>query len=384
MSVTEFPVQAKLRAKDFVQILKERNYRFFAGVPCSYFKHAIDELADDPALTYVAAVNEGAALALCAGAATAGTKAACILQNSGFGNMVNPLTSLSRIYRIPTLIFISLRAYPDWTKDEPQHRVMGEVLTGLLDVLQVPFWTVPREPIAFAATLAEADRVVEAGGVAALLVEKDTVAGEERPTPVSDRPLSRMEAIRIIAEEAPPDAVTVSTTGMISRELFAAADRPKNFYMQGSMGHAVAMGLGLALGAPPGTPIVVLDGDGAALMHMGSMATVAERAPRRFLHVVLDNEAYGTTGNQMTASTVARLEAVAAACGYARVGRCDDAAGLRALVGELRATHGPTCLLVKVNRREVDKIPRITSRYTTEDTALRVRNAITQARQVAE
>ena len=381
MCVIELPAQATLHASDFAQVLKERNYRFFAGVPCSYFKHAIDELANDPTLTYVAAANEGAALALCAGAATAGTKAACILQNSGFGNLVNPLTSLSQIYRIPTLILISLRAYPDWTKDEPQHRVMGQVLTGLLDVLQVPFWTIPREPIAFATTLAEADRVVEAGDVAALLIQKDTVAGENRPTPASDHPLSRMEAIRIIAEAVPPDAVVVSTTGMISRELFAASDRPQNFYMQGSMGHAMAMGLGLALAAPRATPLVVLDGDGAALMHMGSMATIAKHAPRRFLHVVLDNEAYGTTGNQMTASTVARLEAVAAACGYTRVGRCEDAAGLRTLICELRATNGPTCLLVKVNRREVEKIPRITSRYTTEQTALRVRDAIAHARQ---
>src|SRR5262249_9588654 len=160
---------------------------------------------------------EGAALALCAGAATAGTKAACILQNSGFGNLINPLTSLSQIYRIPTLILISLRAYPDWIKDEPQHRIMGQVLTGLLRVLQVPFWTMSREPIAFAATLAEADRVVEAGGVAALLIQKDTVAGENRPAPASGRPLSRMEAIRIVAEQLPPDTVVVSTTGMISR-----------------------------------------------------------------------------------------------------------------------------------------------------------------------
>jgi phosphonopyruvate decarboxylase len=367
-----------------VQVLKERNYRFFSGVPCSYFKHAIDALANDATLTYVAAVNEGAALALCAGAATAGTKSGCILQNSGFGNMVNPLTSLSQIYRVPTLIFISLRGYPDCTKDEPQHRVMGGVLTGLLEVLQVPFWIMPRDAASFATTLAEADRVVEAGDIAALLIENGTVIGDKRPVPASDRPLSRMEAIRIITDALPRNAIAVSTTGMISRELFAAADRPQNFYMQGSMGHAVAMGLGVALTAPPGTPLVVLDGDGAALMHMGSMATVGERAPRRFLHVVLDNEAYGTTGNQMTASRVARLEAVAAACGYARVARCEDAARLRNLVLELKSTDGPTCLLVKVNRREVDRIPRITSRYTPEDTALRVRRAIADAYRLAD
>jgi len=106
------------------------------------------------------------------------------------------------------------------------------------------------------------------------------------------------------------------------------------------------------------------------------MATVAERAPQRFLHVIIDNEAYGTTGNQSTASAIARLEAVAGSCGYAKVARCDNAASLRALTKELRAVDGPTCLLVKVNRREVDKVPRITSRYTPEQTTARVRSAI--------
>src|SRR5262249_42921790 len=190
------------------------------------------------------------------------------------------------IYRIPTLLFISLRAYPDWTADEPQHRFMGQMLTGLLDTLQVPFWTMPRDPIGFAAVLAEADCVIEAGGVAALLIEKDTMTGEMRPIPKLERSLSRMDAIRIIAEQIPKNAVVVSTTGMISRELFAAADRPENFYMQGSMGHAMAMGLGVALTAPPGIPVVILDGDGAALMHLGSMATIGERAPKRLLHIV--------------------------------------------------------------------------------------------------
>ena len=382
MFAIDLPVQPRIHAKDFAQVLKERSYRFFAGVPCSFFKHAIDEFSADPALVYVGAVNEGAALALCAGAAVRGTKAACLLQNSGFGNLVNPLTSLSQIYRIPTLLFISLRAYPDWTKDEPQHRFMGQMLTDLLATVRVPFWTVPRDPIAFAATLTKADSVIEAGGVAALLIEKDTMTGEKRPIPELQRPLSRMDAIRVIAEELPQNAVVVSTTGMISRELFGAADRPQNFYMQGSMGHATAMGLGIALTTSPGNPVVILDGDGAALMHMGTMATVAQNAPRRFLHIVVDNEAYGTTGNQMTASTTARLEAVAAACGYARVARCDDAESLRALVNDLLAADGPTCLLVKVNRRETDNIPRITSRYTPETTAIRVHDAITRTQDV--
>ncbi len=236
MLAIDAPAQISLHAKDFAQILKQRNYRFFAGVPCSYFKHAVDEISNDPELTYVGAVNEGAALALCAGAATAATKAACLLQNSGFGNLVNPLTSLSLIYRIPTLLFISMRAYPDWTKDEPQHLISGKALPSVLDALEVPYWVMPREPSAFAKLVADADRLIEAGGVAAILIEKGAMTGEKKPAADTNLTLSRMEAIRIITEELPRDAVVVSTTGMISRELFAVADRPQNFYMQGSMG----------------------------------------------------------------------------------------------------------------------------------------------------
>jgi phosphonopyruvate decarboxylase len=368
-----------LRSAVFAEVLKKQGYRFFAGVPCSYFRHAIEEISEDPALTYVGAANEGAALALCAGAAVTGTKAACLIQNSGFGNLVNPLTSLSQVYRIPTLLFISVRGYPDWTKDEPQHRIMGKTLPALLDVLGVPFWTMPRDPAGFAIALAEADEVIGAGGMAALLIEKDSMTGEKRSVTISKRPLSRMDAIRVVADELPQDAVVISTTGMISRDLFAIADRPRHFYMQGSMGHAMAMGLGVAVATQPGLPVVILDGDGAAIMHMGSMATVAQCSPRHFLHVVIDNEAYATTGNQASASTTARIEAVASACGYARVARCDDAGHLRMLMRELRAAAGPNCIVVKVNRQEVNDTPRITTRYSPEQTASRVRSAIAQA-----
>jgi phosphonopyruvate decarboxylase len=366
--------QPQLHARDFVRVLQERGYRFFAGVPCSYFKHAIEELSTDPRLSYVGAVNEGAALGLCAGATIAGTKSACLLQNSGFGNLVNPLTSLSVPYRIPTLLFISLRAYPDSTKDEPQHRLMGERLTDLLDALEVPFWTVPRDSAAFAEVLEQADDKISAGGVAAMLIEKRTLCGEKKLAPASKRPLSRTESIGIIAQELPKNAIVISSTGMISRELLAAADRSQNFYMQGSMGHAMSMGLGIALAAPD-SRVVVIDGDGSVLMHMGGMATIAECVPRHLTHIVIDNEAYGTTGNQSTASSVARLDLVADACGYVRAALCDDATSLRGLMRELCAIEGPTCLVVKVNRHEADNIPRITTQYSPEQTTLRVQTA---------
>jgi phosphonopyruvate decarboxylase len=367
------PPLARLHAKEFTAELKARGYRFFSGVPCSYFKDAIEEIGTDPALTYVGAVNEGAALALCAGAVTAGQKSACFLQNSGFGNLVNPLTSLSLIYRIPTLLFISMRAYPDGAQDEPQHRIVGATLRGILDAFEVPNEVLPRERKRFEQALARADRVIGAGGIAALLIEKGAMTGDKKPATSDRYPMSRMDAISILAEGLPEDAVVVSTTGMASRELFAFSDRARNFYMQGSMGHAMAMGLGVAIAAARETPVVILDGDGAAFMHMGSMATIGERAPGRFLHFIIDNESYGTTGNQATPSAVIHLEKVAAACGYVRTASCDDPAELRSLLAEFRAIEGPTCLLAKVNQREGENVPRVTDLHAPDQTAERVR-----------
>src|SRR5207248_27606 len=157
--------------------------------------------------------------------------------------------------------------------------------------------------------------LARAGRSFALLIPKDSIS-ESRPRPTrSERlPMSRRQALGVIARIAEPRDVLIATTGMAARELMAECDRPQNFYMAGSMGHAMAFGLGVALRLPD-RRVIVLDGDGSVLMHMGTLSTIAAIAPQNLLHVVLDNEAYGSTGDQATTSRTTDLAAVAAACG---------------------------------------------------------------------
>lgn len=362
-------IATALSAAAFCDALRRRGLTFWSGVPCSYFAPALAHAAHDPAFTYVGAANEGAALGIAAGAALGGARPVVLLQNSGFGNLVNPLTSLSLVYAIPALLFVTLRAWPDELADEPQHRVIGRELTNLLGALGVHHAVMPVDPGGFEAALDQADAVLRQGGMAALLIAKGSLAGPGRAGPdgAAERPLSRAEAVDTVAASAPADEAIVSTTGEISRELFALHDRPGNFYMQGSMGHAAAIGLGVAL-ARPERRVLVLDGDGAVLMHLGTLSTIGYEAPARLVHVVLDNEAYATTGNQPTTSSRTKLEEVALACGYRWARRCATRAELEALLRAARAERGPVCIVVKTNLREAHGLPRVTSAYAPPDT----------------
>jgi len=360
-----------LAGKDVFTSLKGLNYRVFTGVACSYFKSVLSSLVADREVVYAAAAHEGVALSIAAGAAAAGSKSVVMLQNSGVGNLINPLTSLSLIYAFPALLIISLRGYPADGRDEPQHRIMGTETKRLLEALGVANWMVPTEMVEFRSVLGQADDTVDRGNVAALLLRKGTIdGGEAREQPNGPFSMRRMDAIQVIAKALTERDAVIATTGKISRELFVTRDRPGNFYMQGSMGHALSIGLGTAITAP-NRRVVVLDGDGAAIMHMGSLSTAGHYAPSNLVHIVLDNEAYGSTGNQPSTSSTSQLDRIALACGYRQVHRCVTPGELTAALASVEHLPGPTCILVKVNRREPDAIPRVTREHTPE--ALRSR-----------
>ena len=170
--------------------------------------------------------------------------------------------------------------------------------------------------------------------------------------------MRRGAAIARVLARLDDAAVAVSANGWISREACAAADRPRNFYMIGSMGLAAGIGLGLAL-ARPERRVAVLDGDGNVLMALGTLAMVAERRPANLLHAVFDNEVYGSTGAQRSLSARVPLDAIAAAAGYARVERAEDRDGLDAALDRLLAEPGPSFLLVKVAPEADGEAPRV-------------------------
>jgi phosphonopyruvate decarboxylase len=340
------------------QTLIDRRYELAVGVPCGYLADLITRL--DNAGLYLAAPNEGSAAAIAAGAYLGGHRSVVILQNSGLGNLINPLTSLLIPFQIPILFFVSLRGWPDPEDDEPQHAVMGRSTHALLDACGVPHWTlgVDRESQREAFELA--DKAVEGEESAFLLVPRDVLG---RPTHGSCPAArwTRREALDLLLPHL-EEALIVATTGFTSRSLFALDDRIKSFYMQGSMGHAMAMGLGVSMAAPE-EKVVVLDGDGAAMMHMGTMATIGQVAPPQLLHVVIDNGSYESTGGQPTPTRHVDWVHLAEALGYAHGQVVEDSAGLERAFTAMAQRRGPHLLVLSVDADAGVVPPRASSRH---------------------
>lgn len=350
----------------FWRLLDAAGVHFAAGVPDSLLKQLCACIeAELPRERHVIAANEGGAVGLAAGWHLAtGEVPLVYLQNSGLGNTVNPLVSLADpdVYALPMLLVIGWRGEPG-VKDEPQHRRQGAITPALLDALGVP--TQVLEPSLDAAQVQLAGLLATAkarGGPVALLVRKGSFApyvrDEAPPARPSDGlPLAREEAIGVLLDAIAahaPDAVVVGTTGMPSRELFEQrvlrGEPTADFYTVGSMGHASQIALGVALGRPDAR-VVLLDGDGAMLMHLGGAATIADLAPPRLLHVVLDNAAHDSVGGQPTTAVGLDLAGLGRTLGYAAAVRVDDAAALRVQAdAALAAATGPTLLHVRVRR----------------------------------
>ena len=359
--------------------LAGRGFDFFTGVPCSLVESLIAVLERDRVRPYVAAVREDVAVGLAAGAFLGGRCPVVLMQNSGLGTSLNALASLTVMYRLPLLLIVTWRGYRG--QDAPEHILTGAITPALLDLLGIPHRVLASG--AADATLAwAADEIMARSGPVAVVVppgvlelprrhgEASSPAGASpavrpsaatavRPDERADglRPtMSRRDAIEAVVSQLGTEAV-VHANGFICRESFAVRDRRENFYMIGSMGLASSIGLGIAMAAPA-RRVVVLDGDGNLLMAMGALAMVATARPARFVHVVFDNEVYGSTGNQASLSAGVRLDHVAAATGYRTSVAVVERAELVDAIARARATDGPHFLLVKVTTDE-GEVPRI-------------------------
>lgn len=349
-----------------------------SGVPCSYFGDLFDEVERRPTFKYLKAPNEGTAVAAAAGFALAGELPFVVMQNSGLGNAVNPLTSLVAPYRIPLLLFVSGRAWH--SNDEPQHRLMGAHLDAFLEQCGARVFPVAASEAALQGVVAEMARVArEECLCAAMVIPKGTFALAKSPAPPaasapSVERLTRDDVLQALAARLSSEHVVVATTGFTSRDLFRICDRERNFYMQGSMGHASAIGLGVALS---GHPTVVVDGDGACLMHMGALALVGQASPQRFCHVVLDNGAYESTGGQRVVDRPVDFAGVARALGYHYVVECTARADIERELATCLAHDGAACLIVRTALdRANDASPRITEKYAHHEVARRVQHSL--------
>ena len=344
-------------APAFVEHLHGLGYSQYAGVPCSFFTSLLNCVINHPAADYVGAASEGEAVGITLGAFLAGRKTVTMCQNSGLGNMVNPLTSLNYPFRVPTLLIVTWRGQPG-VKDEPQHEQMGRIMHQLLDTLEIPWLPFPQTNDQIAEVMTRADAtMLDRQRPFALILPKDRItehALERHRAPArvdsdlqqhfsANERLTRTEALELILETLDGNEAIIATTGKTGRELFTIADRPNHLYVVGGMGTASAIGFGVAHSLPQ-QPVVVIDGDGAALMKMGSLATIGFYQPEKFLHIVLDNEVHDSTGGQQTASPVVRFAEIAAAANYracfAVDGRDDIRSGLARFA---RSRPGPCC-----------------------------------------
>ena len=331
-----------IHPRDFVDAARARGFRCYAGVPCSFLTPFINYVIGAQGLQYLSAANEGDAVAIAAGAWLGGQRAVAMMQNSGLGNAVSPLTSLTSTFRIPVLVVCTHRGAAG-VADEPQHALMGTITEKLFDTMGIAWAMFPRELADVAPSLDRVDQYMQANSLPyGLIMHKGTC--EAFPMAASAMPLPRARAVVsgsghhrsraqrvtrraalecVLAASDDPHTVVIATTGYTGRELYALADRPQHFYMVGSMGCASSLGLGLAL-ARPDLRVLVIDGDGAALMRLGNLATVGAYRPPNLLHVVLDNEAHDSTGAQATVTACTDFALLAAGCGYGRVARSDD------------------------------------------------------------
>ncbi len=313
-----------VNVEHFAESLMCEGVDFFTGVPDSLLKNFCAYVTDNCAGNHVIAANEGGAVGLAAGHYLATGKPALVyMQNSGQGNAVNPLASLADpdVYSIPMVLLVGWRGEPG-VKDEPQHVKQGKVTISLFETLGIPTEILPDDE---SAALDMARKMVERAKSesrpVAIVVRKGLFGDytlKNKEADISD--LKREAAIEDILRALPEDAVVISTTGMISREVYETRVRlgqghERDFLTVGSMGHAIMIALGIAK-AQPERKIVCLDGDGASIMHLGNMAIAGQSGCANLTHIVLNNSAHDSVGGQPTVGGRIDLPSIAAACGY--------------------------------------------------------------------
>lgn len=355
-----------IRPEFFIEKLRDNGVDCFAGVPDSLLKNICAYITDHfDAQHNIIAANEGAAVGLAAGHYLATGKPACVyMQNSGEGNIINPLASLTdpEVYNIPVLLLIGWRGRPG-VHDEPQHVKQGKVTTGLLNVMGINYEVLAKEEDNAEKQIIKAIKALQNKEVFALVIEKDTFEDYKlKNVEINDLSMSREEAIHTVAAALGEKDCIVSTTGMISRELFEYRvamnqGHERDFLTVGSMGHASQIALGIAM-AKSDRKVWCFDGDGATIMHMGSMAIVANKAPKNYVHVVFNNGAHDSVGGQPTVGLKIDLPAVAKAVGYPHTFSVDSKTGLLDVLKKNKDITGPILIEVSVkkgNRKDLGR-----------------------------
>ena len=319
-----------LDQKTVFEILKSHGITYFVGVPDSYLNGFCNYALANCAERNLIMANEGNAVALAAGYYFATREIPLVyMQNSGEGNTINPLASLvdKDVYAVPMLLLIGWRGQGDTEPNHPQHKLQGEITCSLMDLMHIPYSILSDSEGAFEEVVSKATSYCrENRAPYALIAPKGVMAASEKANNVDAAyPMSREEAIEIILNQMPSDTIYSATTGRATRELFFLRKRrgegkEHDFLNVGSMGHASSVALGIAL-ARLDKKVVVLDGDSAAIMHLGAMTMVSKVSAPNFMHIILNNGAHESVGGQPSAGHILDFTEIAKACGYQTVGK---------------------------------------------------------------
>ncbi|MBQ3094218.1 MAG: phosphonopyruvate decarboxylase [Clostridia bacterium] len=310
------------------QTLANHGVTFFTGVPDSYLNGFCNYALANSGKQNVIAANEGNAIGIAAGHYVATRRVPLVyMQNSGLGNAVNPLVSLAdkNVYRVPMLLLIGWRGQGNTEPNHPQHTLQGEITPTLLETMHIPYSVLTDNDDDFEAVIEKAMAYcTQTRQPYGLIAPKGVMAAADKPNNKDALyPLSREEAIEILLDHMPADTVYAATTGRATRELFFLREKRNetkahDFLNVGSMGHASSVAMGMALQTPD-RHVVALDGDAAAIMHMGALTMVSKLDLPNFMHVLLNNGAHESVGGQPSAGQCVDFTAVADACGYATV-----------------------------------------------------------------
>ena len=350
----------------YLQALSREGVSFFTGVPDSLLKDFCACVTETiPQENHVISANEGAAISLAIGHQLgSGGLPIVYLQNSGLGNVINPILSLAsaHVYGVPMLLLIGWRGEPG-VKDEPQHAHQGQAMLPMLNAMEIPTVILSDQADeAVEQTARAAQKTKHISAPVAIVVRKKTFEKYSTSKTVAEQELTREEAIITAAGSIEKDALIVATTGMASRELFEFRANNKmghhrDFLTVGGMGHASQIALGLAM-SQPCRSVYCFDGDGAALMHMGSMAISGQSGCENFIHIVFNNGVHGSVGGQPTVGFKINFCQVADACGYTYSSCTMTPTALRGAIDEAKGIKGPSFIEVQTlpdNREEVGR-----------------------------
>jgi len=312
-----------MKVEIFVKLLESE---FYTGVPDSQLKALCNYLMNTYGIDqhhHIIAANEGNATAIAAGYYLSTGKIPVVyMQNSGEGNVINPVASLlnKEVYAIPTIFVIGWRGEPE-ISDEPQHVFQGKVTLKLLEDMDIEYFVLRKDTTEaeMGSIMKHLQTSLSRGKQIAIVVAKDALEYKERVDYRNSNCILREEAIRHIVEYAGDDPI-ISTTGKASRELFEIREsrgesHQTDFLTVGSMGHSSSIAMEIALQKPE-TRIWCIDGDGAALMHMGALAVIGHFKPKNMVHILINNEAHETVGGMPTVACDVNMIEIAKACGY--------------------------------------------------------------------